>query len=103
VHTAARIVEIRAFQVDPEDTGHALVLRLGYGVDSAAHALTRIGNQGREKTGGTEVAVRRADGAYRLTRRCVVKQYAATAVYLHIDKTRREQRPTEVFALDVSA
>ena len=56
------------------------------------HFLRGVADQGRQQNGRAKAAMRRDDRGDAFDARRVVEQDVAAAVYLHVNKTRREPR-----------
>ena len=89
-------IQKRPFQMDPEHARRAPGQGLIHGRDGPAHHGIVVADQGRQKARGPVLPVRGADGADRLRRGRAVKQHAAAAVDLQIDKSRRQISAVEV-------
>src|SRR6185503_13932571 len=66
VDAAARRVEEWAFNVNAEHAGRAALDGRAHSRDGAGDEVQFIADQGRQKAGGAETAMGRADGCYRI-------------------------------------
>ena len=91
VRALARRRQIRAFQMQTENSRYSLGDRIAGRGDRIAHHLAIVADQGRQQTGGTEAPMRLRDAPQRIDGRRVVEQHAAAAVDLDVDEAGQQR------------
>ena len=89
-------IEKRSFDVNAENARNALRASLAHRFGGLPQNAWRIGDDRRQQPNGTEIAMRRGNGAHRLHRRRIVEKCATTTIDLHIDEAWRQNAAAEI-------
>ena len=95
MHALALGIDERPLNMDPERAGHAFA-RLASGGQRRGKHARRVGHDRRQESGHASAPMRGGDGSNSLDGRFGVKQHAATAIDLPIDKAGAENSAAEI-------